>query len=140
MSYYTKFADVETLLTSTTTTVLGSTDVLFGFSYTDLKPHLFTVGQAGAGGTRSGLHPGIIRGAGIWVTTRLPRLFTAAPPTPTINLLTILLLIRLRHRINPPLHPHQRTHLITPRANHRSLKGNRQRATLRALAQRSAFI
>ena len=39
-----------------------------------------------------------------------PRSFTAAPTTPTINPLTILLLIRLRHRISLPLHPHQRAH------------------------------
>ncbi len=51
MSYYTKFQDVESLLTSSTTTVLGSTDVVFGFSYTDNKPHQILIGQAGAGGT-----------------------------------------------------------------------------------------
>ncbi len=51
MSYYTKFQDVESLLTSSTTTVLGSTDVVFGFSYTDLKPHQLLIGQIGAGGT-----------------------------------------------------------------------------------------
>ncbi len=47
MSYYTKFADVESLLTSTTTTVLGSTDSLLVFSATDGKYHVTTVGAVG---------------------------------------------------------------------------------------------
>ncbi len=50
MSYYTKFADVEGLLTSTTTTVLGSTDALLVFSNSDLKMHQTTVGAVGVVG------------------------------------------------------------------------------------------
>ncbi len=52
MSYYTRFADVESLLTSSTTTVLGSTDSLLVFSANDGKYHVTTVGAVGtaAGG------------------------------------------------------------------------------------------
>ncbi len=49
MSYYTRFADVEGLLTSTTTTVLSPTDNLLVFSNTDNKYHKTTM-TAIAGG------------------------------------------------------------------------------------------
>lgn len=49
MSYYTKFADVESILSATSTSVLGSTDVVLGFSYTDNKPHQITIGSLGGG-------------------------------------------------------------------------------------------
>lgn len=51
MSYYTKFADVESILSATSTTVLGSTDVLLGFSFTDGKPHQIPVASVASGGT-----------------------------------------------------------------------------------------
>ncbi len=50
MSYYTKFVDVESQLTSSTTTVLGSTDLALVFSVTDGKYHTSQVGQLAAGG------------------------------------------------------------------------------------------
>jgi hypothetical protein len=39
MSFYTKFADVETVLSATSTAVLASTDVILAFSNTDSKMH-----------------------------------------------------------------------------------------------------
>ena len=48
MSYYTKFADVEALLTSSTTTVLASTDALLAFSVSAGKPYQTTVGAVSA--------------------------------------------------------------------------------------------
>jgi hypothetical protein len=39
MSFYTKFQDVESVLTASSTATLGATDVVLGFSYTDNKPH-----------------------------------------------------------------------------------------------------
>jgi hypothetical protein len=50
MSFYTKFADVESLLTATSTTVLGSTDSLLVFSGTDQRMHQTTVGAVYSGG------------------------------------------------------------------------------------------
>jgi hypothetical protein len=50
MSFYTKFADVESLLTATSTTVLGSTDALLVFSGTDLRMHQTTVASVYGGG------------------------------------------------------------------------------------------
>ncbi len=47
MSYYTKFADVEPLLTSTTTTVLGSTDAILVFNQANQKYYQATVGSLG---------------------------------------------------------------------------------------------
>ena len=55
MSFYTRFVDTEPMLTSTTTTVLGSTDVLFGYSFTDNKYHPVQVAQVGAGGNLQSL-------------------------------------------------------------------------------------
>ncbi len=54
MSYYTRFADVESLLTSTTTSVMSSTDVMLVFSASDQKYHTVQVGSvAGGGGLQS---------------------------------------------------------------------------------------
>lgn len=50
MSYYTRFADVESLLTSSTTTVLGSTDLMLVFSGTDNRYHTAAVGTVASGG------------------------------------------------------------------------------------------
>lgn len=49
MSYYTKFADVESLLTSSTTTVMASTDAVLAFSISAGKPYQSTVGAVAAG-------------------------------------------------------------------------------------------
>ena len=54
MSFYTKFQDVEALLTSTTTTVLASTDAVLVFSQSASKPYQSTVSallSAPTGGT-----------------------------------------------------------------------------------------
>ena len=53
MSYYTKFQDVESILSATSTTVLGSTDVVLGYSFTDNKAHAIPVSYIYAGGTAS---------------------------------------------------------------------------------------
>ena len=50
MSYYTKFQDVESILSGTSTATLGSTDVVLGFSFTDGKAHQMMVGHVGAAG------------------------------------------------------------------------------------------
>jgi hypothetical protein len=50
MSFYTKFADVESLLTATSTTVLNSTDSILVFSGTDGRMHQTTVGNIYGGG------------------------------------------------------------------------------------------
>ncbi len=47
MSYYTKFADVEPLITSTTTTVLGSTDAILVFNQANQKYYQTTLGSFG---------------------------------------------------------------------------------------------
>lgn len=49
MSFYTRFADTEALVTSTTTTVLGSTDAVLVFSGTDKKYYQSTVRDVGGG-------------------------------------------------------------------------------------------
>lgn len=55
MSYYTKFADVEPLLTSTTTTVLASTDAILVFNQASQKYYQATVGALGLlGGSMTG--------------------------------------------------------------------------------------
>ena len=55
MSYYTKFADVEALLTSSTTSVLASTDALLVFNVASGKMYQTTVGAVSAGaGSASG--------------------------------------------------------------------------------------
>ncbi len=50
MSYYTKFADVESLLTSTTTATVGSTDIMLVFCNSDQKYHAAQVGVVSMGG------------------------------------------------------------------------------------------
>lgn len=55
MSFYTKFQDVEGLLTSTTTTVITSADYLLGYSNTDLKAHKITVAAAVTAGVGAGV-------------------------------------------------------------------------------------
>ena len=54
MSYYTKFQDVEVLITTSSTGILGSTDVLLGFSNTLAKPVQVTLAMAGQGGATYG--------------------------------------------------------------------------------------
>ncbi len=50
MSYYTRFADVESLLTSTTTATVGSTDLMLVFCNADGKYHTAQVGVVSMGG------------------------------------------------------------------------------------------
>ena len=54
MSYYTKFQDVEVLITTSSTGTLGSTDVLLGFSNTLKTPVQVTLAAAGQGGATYG--------------------------------------------------------------------------------------
>ncbi len=52
MSYYTKFQDVESILSATSTSAtLGATDVLLGFSFTDGRAHQVPVGSVASGGS-----------------------------------------------------------------------------------------
>ena len=51
MSWYTIFDEQESLLTSSTTTVLGSTDVVLVHSYVDGRKHQVPVAVVGSGGT-----------------------------------------------------------------------------------------
>ena len=55
MSFYTKFVDVEPLLTSTTTTVIAGADNLLVFSNTDNRYHKSTVSSVVAGGVGAGV-------------------------------------------------------------------------------------
>ncbi len=50
MSYYTRFADVESLLTSTTTATVGTTDIMLVFCNSDQKYHTAQVGVVSMGG------------------------------------------------------------------------------------------
>lgn len=70
MSYYTKFQDVETLLTSSSTgTIMGSTDVLLGFSNTSKTPVQVTVGSIGLlGGTYGNNTPASVGAASVATT------------------------------------------------------------------------
>lgn len=55
MSFYTKFQDVETLITSSSSGSLGSTDVLLAYSNTLKGPVQVTLATVGLGGTYGGL-------------------------------------------------------------------------------------
>ena len=51
MSFYTKFQDVESILSATSTSAtLGATDVVLGFSFTDGRAHAIPVSQLSAPG------------------------------------------------------------------------------------------
>ena len=50
MSFYTRFADTESLITSSTTTIVGATDNLLVFSNTDKKYYKTTISGVGLSG------------------------------------------------------------------------------------------
>ena len=82
MSYYTRFADVESLITSTTTAqaLLGA-DNLLVFNNTDNKYHKTTVSALGASGLVSGFTP-------ITTTTSTATVIAAVPQTFLFNTLS----------------------------------------------------
>ena len=57
MSFYTRFADTEPLLTTTTTAVLAGADNLLVFSNTDNKYHKTTMTAIGLSGIGAGFSP-----------------------------------------------------------------------------------
>ncbi len=81
MSYYTRFADTESLISATTTQASSGTDSILVFSAGDSKYHRATLAGIGASGLVSGFTP-------ITTTTSTATVISAVPQTFIFNTLT----------------------------------------------------
>lgn len=75
MSFYTRFADVESLITSTTTTVHAGTDNMLVFSNTDNKYHKGTLTGITASGLIGGYTPTTTTTSTATVIAAVPQTF-----------------------------------------------------------------
>lgn len=77
MSYYTRFADVETSITTGTTSILAGADVMLVFSNTDNKYHKATVTSLGA----TLVQTGTVSGYTPLATSTATQVYAAVPQT-----------------------------------------------------------